>query len=63
MKNKILILLISFAFVSFDINEISNIMISDSKKLDGKYIAAWFKNNGSFNRDPVTGNSGFEMIL
>lgn len=60
MKNKILILLISFAFVSFDINEISNIMISDSKKLDGNYIAAWFKNNGSFNRDPVTGNSGFE---
>jgi len=32
----------------------------DSKKLDGNNISTWFRNNGSYNRDPVTGNSGFE---
>lgn len=62
MKIKILILLVLTyaAFVSFDIKEISNILISDSKKLDGNNISAWFRNIGSFNRDPFTLNSGFE---
>jgi len=29
-------------------------------KLDANNISAWFRNNGNFNRDPVTGNAGFE---
>ncbi|MDQ3019554.1 MAG: T9SS type A sorting domain-containing protein [Bacteroidota bacterium] len=41
----------------------SNINVLDSKKLDGNNISAWFRNNGSFHRDPVTGNSGFEWPL
>lgn len=28
--------------------------------MDGNNISTWYRNNGSFNRDPVTGNSGFE---
>ncbi|MBK8981552.1 MAG: hypothetical protein IPM38_04325 [Ignavibacteria bacterium] len=28
--------------------------------MDVNNINTWFRNNGSFNRDPVTGNSGFE---
>lgn len=63
MKIKVFILLISFAFVSFDLNEISNLMISDSKKLDGNNISAWFRNIGFFNRDPFTLSSGFEWPI
>ena len=32
----------------------------DSKKMDGNNISTWYRNNGSFNRQPPTGNSGFE---
>ncbi|MBK6877681.1 MAG: hypothetical protein IPG99_14830 [Ignavibacteria bacterium] len=32
----------------------------DSKKLDINNISTWFTNIGSFNREPVTGNQGFE---
>ena len=32
----------------------------DSKKLDANQISTWFRTNGSFNRDPSTGNAGFE---
>ena len=32
----------------------------DSKKLEANQISTWFRTNGSFNRDPSTGNSGFE---
>lgn len=35
-------------------------MTVDSKQLDANTISTWFRNNGSFNRNPVTGNSGFE---
>lgn len=65
MKNKFLILLLltSFIFVSIDIMDYRNTLIIDDKKLDGNFISAWFKNNGSFNRDPVTGNSGFEWPI
>ena len=37
-----------------------NIFINDSKLMDGNNISAWFRNNGSFNRNPVTDNSGFQ---
>lgn len=29
-------------------------------KLDANNISAWFRTNGSYNRDPATGNAGFE---
>ena len=32
----------------------------DSRQLDANNISSWFRNNGSFNRDPSTGNAGFE---
>lgn len=32
----------------------------DSKQLEANNIRTWFRTNGSINRDPVTGNSGFE---
>jgi len=32
----------------------------DSRKLDGNNISTWYRTNGSFNRDPYTGNGGFE---
>ena len=32
----------------------------DSKQMDGNNINTWFRNNGSFNRNPNTDNSGFE---
>lgn len=34
--------------------------IVSSKQLDANQISTWFINNGSFNRDPQTGNGGFE---
>ncbi|MBX7042253.1 MAG: hypothetical protein K1X85_05065 [Ignavibacteria bacterium] len=37
-----------------------NLRAVDSKKLDVNQISTWFRSNGSFNRDPSTGNSGFE---
>lgn len=32
----------------------------DSKTMDANNIRTWFRNNGSFNRDPVSDESGFE---
>ncbi|MDQ3022655.1 MAG: hypothetical protein M3R36_19135 [Bacteroidota bacterium] len=37
-----------------------SLLAVDSKLLDVNNISTWFRNNGSFNRDPLTGNSGFE---
>lgn len=54
--------IISYSFIQNDIyknDNSQNDLIIDSKKLDGNNISAWFRNNGSFNRDPGTGNSGF----
>ncbi|MBV6480180.1 MAG: hypothetical protein HGGPFJEG_03032 [Ignavibacteria bacterium] len=31
----------------------------DSKQMNGNNISTWFRNNGSFNRDPATGSGGF----
>ncbi len=69
MNKKILITIVvlSSAFaVSF--NSSDNVpaknsystLIVDSRKLDINNISTWFRNNGSFNRDPATGNAGFE---
>ena len=73
-KNKLIstmlfvsIQIISFIlFTSFIIDKqnpnenYTGLPVFDSKNIDGNNINAWFKNNGSFNRNPVTNNSGFE---
>lgn len=38
----------------------NQIFAIDSKKLDANQISTWFRTNGSYNRDPSTGNQGFE---
>jgi photosystem II stability/assembly factor-like uncharacterized protein len=32
----------------------------DAKSINANTISAWFRNNGDFNRDPITYNAGFE---
>ena len=34
-------------------------MVISSSQLDANQISTWFRTNGSFNRDPSTGNAGF----
>lgn len=53
-----LILMSSLVFFNFYFSN-NNILVIDSRKLDANTISTWFRNNGSFNRDPTTGNSGF----
>ncbi|MEO7356764.1 MAG: hypothetical protein ABIY50_04530, partial [Ignavibacteria bacterium] len=76
MKNKTSItILLSFSLIFLSFNKInddprnsngdSNLpyqisAVIDSKKMEGNNIRTWYRNNGSFNRDPATGNSGFE---
>jgi hypothetical protein len=38
-----------------------NSLILDSRKMDVNQISTWFRNNGSFNRNPVTTEAGFEF--
>ncbi len=68
---KKLILLTALTFISFNINdedpmrknkniETDNSVFVDSKKMDANSISTWYRTNGSYNRDPFTGNSGFE---
>jgi len=38
----------------------SIIVSSNAKQLNSNNISTWFRNNGSFNRHPSSGNSGFE---
>lgn len=38
----------------------NQVLAVTSKQLDANQISTWFRTNGSFNRDPSTGNSGFE---
>ena len=38
----------------------NQISIISSLKMDVNNISTWYRNNGSFNRNPSTGNSGFE---
>lgn len=37
----------------------STILSTDSKQMNANNISTWFRNNGSFNRDPSTQQSGF----
>ncbi|MBK8982117.1 MAG: hypothetical protein IPM38_07285 [Ignavibacteria bacterium] len=38
----------------------TDILAVSQLKLDANNISAWFRNNGNFNNDPVTGSAGFE---
>lgn len=38
---------------------VTELLAVSSKQLNANNISTWFRNNGSFNRDPATGNSGF----
>ena len=38
----------------------NNVQIITQGQLDANNISAWYRTNGSFNRDPTTGNAGFE---
>lgn len=74
MKRIILILILftALVFISFDLNDEGPVrknnnsnpdnpaVIIDSKTIDINSINAWYRTNGSFNRDPTTGNAGFE---
>ncbi|MEO6694070.1 MAG: T9SS type A sorting domain-containing protein [Ignavibacteria bacterium] len=42
---------------------IDNSLPVTSLQLKSNNIKTWFRTNGSFNRDPVTGNSGFEWPI
>lgn len=37
-----------------------NVNAVDSRQLNVNNISTWFRTNGNFNRDPATGNAGFE---
>ncbi len=41
-------------------NQDSPFAIISRKQMDANNIRTWFSNNGSFNRNPMTGNAGFE---
>lgn len=60
-----LLLAVSFSFMALKDKDpkqynVTNTRAVDSEKLDANTISTWFRNNGSFNRDPLTGQSGFE---
>lgn len=38
----------------------NHVNVVSSVQLSANQINTWFRNNGSFNRDPTTGNAGFE---
>ncbi len=42
------------------INTGNNVLVIDNRIMDVNNISAWYRTNGSFNRDPSTGNAGFE---
>jgi len=69
MKTKIyIIIILSFACVSMSFYSFENnsddlpneTAVISYKQIDGNNISTFFGNNGSFNRNPVTGNGGFE---
>ncbi len=41
-------------------NNPNQVFVISQAQLDANQISTWFRTNGSFNRDPSTGNSGFE---
>jgi hypothetical protein len=52
--------LFTFSILLFLLSGFTLLFSVDSKIFDVNKISTYFRNNGSFNRDPVTGNSGFE---
>ncbi|MBK9229208.1 MAG: hypothetical protein IPL67_19645 [Ignavibacteria bacterium] len=67
----LLIAAVCFSLMSFEKDKPANkqqgaiysnemLLTLDSRKLEANNISTWFRNNGSFNSDPSTGNSGFE---
>ncbi|MEO8209212.1 MAG: hypothetical protein ABI840_01515, partial [bacterium] len=65
-KFSFLIAILSLTFFSFKTDDkdqshqTNNVFTVDSRVLDINNISTWFRNNGSFNRSPNTGLSGFE---
>ena len=71
-KNILLFLISCMTFLSFrQMNDMptvtpdrrnnkQDILAVSSRQLDANNISAWYRTNGSFNRDPATGNAGFE---
>ena len=41
-------------------NQDNPLAVISSKQMDANSISTWYRNNGSFNRHPLTGNAGFE---
>jgi hypothetical protein len=41
-------------------NQDNPLAVISGKKMDANNISTWYRNNGNFNRDPSTNNSGFE---
>lgn len=63
-SNLIILIILSFSSLSFktkDNSENPDNQFVNSRILDGNAIKTVFRNNGSFNRDPTTGNAGFEF--
>ena len=62
----VIIGLTAFIILSFglkddpDNNSPNQTATVDSKQMDKNNIRTWYRNNGNFNRDPVTRNAGFE---
>jgi hypothetical protein len=58
----LLFVFIAFGFIFLGPNEptYNGDASLSSSQMNANTISTWFRNNGSFNRNPVTGNSGFE---
>jgi len=41
-------------------NQDNPLAVISSKQMDANTISTWYRNNGSFNRQPITGYAGFE---
>ena len=60
-KYKVTYILIFIFFIfAFNNNGYESNSAVTQRELDGNTISTWFRTNGSFNRDPSTGNAGFE---
>ena len=45
---------------NYGFNNGNNLQVITSSQLNANNINSWYRTNGSFNRDPQTGNAGFE---
>ena len=60
-KYKVTYILIFIFFIfAFNNNGYESNSAVTQRELDGNTISTWFRTNGSFNRDPSSGNAGFE---